>query len=57
LVCSGIARAAGESFRAAEIVPTAKFRCLASVWRVTLGSFRSVVRFKDMEEIQMEIMF
>ena len=40
LVCSGIERAAGELFRAAETVPGVSPSCSAMVFRVTLFSLR-----------------
>src|SRR5437870_5482181 len=40
LVCSGMERAAGELFNAAETVPGVRPRCSAMVFRVTLGSER-----------------
>src|SRR5437660_1288882 len=39
-VCSGMERAAGELFRAAETVPGVSPRCSAMVLRVTLSSLR-----------------
>src|SRR5256884_9697818 len=39
-VCSGMERAAGELFSAAETVPGVSPRCSAMVFRVTLSSWR-----------------
>src|SRR6266481_5755243 len=39
-VCSGMERAAGELFRAAETVPGVSPRCSAMVFKVTLSSLR-----------------